>query len=292
MKVFISAAKNLNFTKAAEEMYVTQSSISKIIKSLEDECGTQLFYRTPTIKLTDSGKELYKQSINIMSQLERIPNEINSITKLKKGEINIGIPPIMGASFFPGIIGGFKAKYPNIKIKLMEVGSKLIVNKMEEGELDIGIVCSFPKEKNSYNMFQFIKSPLMVGINKGNSLSDMKSINFKDLKDEHFILFHQDFTLYDQIMTKCMENGFEPNVICNSSQRDFIIEMVAENLGITFLPKSISDKIERDNIRFIPIEGPQIYLNLLVIWKKDRYVSYASKEWLKFAASKIGIDLK
>lgn len=292
IKAFMSVANNLNFTKASEEMFMTQSSISKIIKALEEELETQLFYRNPKIELTDSGRELYKQSVNLISLMDNIPIEIQNLIKLKKGIINIGIPPIIGASFFPKIIGEFKALYPNIDIKLLEVGSKIIEEKLEKGELDIGIVCSYPKERNLYNMFQYIKSPLMVGININNPLSNRDIIRYNELKDENFILFQQDFSLYDFIIAKCIENNFQPKIICNSSQRDFIIEMVASELGITFLPEITCFKINRPDIKFIPLEEPQINLNLLVIWKANRYLSYASREWLNYAASKIDLKLE
>lgn len=291
IRTFISVANHLNFTKAAEEMFMTQSSISKIIKALEDELDTQLFYRNPQVMLTDSGQELYKQSINLLSIMDNIPIEINNLMKLKKGDLSIGIPPIIGSSFFPKIIGGFKSLYPGIEIKLFEVGSKVIEDKLDKGELDIGIVCSFPKDKNDYNMLHYIKSPLLVGVNGSHPLSKREIIYYKELRDENFILFKQDFSLYDYIIARCVENNFEPNIICNSTQRDFIIEMVVANLGITMLPKITCDTIHNPNIKFIPLEDPQINLNLLVIWKRNRYLSYASKKWLEYAASEKGLEL-
>jgi DNA-binding transcriptional LysR family regulator len=291
IRAFISVANHLSFTKASEEMFMTQSSISKIIKALEDELETQLFYRNPKIQLTDSGQELYKQSVNLISLMDNIPIEIHNLIKLKKGVINIGIPPIIGASFFPRIIGEFKSIYPNIEIKLLEVGSKIIEEKLEKGDLDIGIVCSFPKDKSNFDMFQYIKSPLMLGVNIDNPLAGKDRIFYKELRDENFILFQQDFSLYDFIIGRCVENNFEPNIICNSSQRDFIIEMVATNLGVTFLPEITTSTIKRSDIKFIPLEDPPINLNLMILWKSDRYLSYASKKWLEFAASKKGIEL-
>lgn len=283
IRTFISVANHLNFTKASEEMYMTQSSISKIIKSLEEELDTQLFHRNPKVELTDSGKELYAQAINLITLLENIPLEIQNLTSLNKGEIRIGIPPIIGSSFFPKVIGEFKSLYPNIDIKLVEEGSKGIEEKLEKGDIEIGIICSYPKNREFYNMFKYVKSPLMVGVNVNNPLADKSIIEFKELKSENFILFREDFSLYDLIISRCIENDFQPNVICNSSQRDFIVEMVAHGLGITFLPEITCSSINRQNIKFIPLEDPQIYLNLLVVWGKDRYLSYASREWLKFA---------
>ncbi len=291
VRAFIAVANNSNFTKAAEEMFMTQSSISKIVKSLEDDLGVQLFYRNPSIELTDSGKEFYKQAIHILSLIDALPNEIQSITELKKGQIKIGIPPIIGASFFPQIIGEFKAIYPNIDIVLIEVGSKKIEEKLEKAELDIGIICSYPKNIEDYNTIEYVNSPLMLGLSSDNPLSKKDLIKYKDLKNESFILFQEDFSLYDFIIKRCLQNSFEPNVTCNSSQRDFIIEMVAAKLGVTFLPEIICSQINRDRVCFKPLEDPKIFLNLLMVWRKNRYLSFASREFLKFSASKIGIDL-
>ena len=291
IRAFIAVANNSNFTKAAEEMFMTQSSISKIIKSLEEELATQLFYRSPNIELTDSGKELYTQSIHIISLIDSIPAEIESVVELKKGEIKIGIPPIIGASFFPKIIGEFKSTYPNIDIILIEVGSKRIEEMLEKAELDIGIVCSYPKNSAEYNMVEYVNSPLMLGLNINNPLAKKDMIEYKDLKNENFILFQEDFSLYDFIIKRCLQNNFHPNVTCNSSQRDFIVEMVASELGVTFLPEIICSKITRPEICFKALEDPKIFLNLLMVWRKNRYLSYASRKFLKFAAAQIGIKL-
>ena len=70
------------------------------------------------------------------------------------------------------------------------IDKRVIEEKVEKGELDIGIVCSFPKEKYSYNMFQYVKSPLMVGVNIHNPLSKKEKINYSELRNENFILFH------------------------------------------------------------------------------------------------------
>lgn len=292
IKVFSTVAKHLNFTKAAEELFITQSSVSKIIRSLEDELGMVLFHRSPKIQLTDIGKELYRKSDLLISLIESIPNDIQEVAELNRGFIRIGIPPITGSAFFPQIIGKFKKLYPNIEIRLIEEGSKVIEDLLDKRELDLGVVCSLPKDANAYHMMHYLKSPLLAGINVNNPLSRKKVITFEELKGEPLILMQENFSLYDLIIHRCHEKGIIPNIVCHSSQRDFIIEMVAADIGITFLPENISQKTNRPEIVFVPIEDPQIYLNLLVIWKKNTYLSFASKKWLEYAASKIDYPIE
>lgn len=292
LETFVIVAKQLSFTKASEEMYITQSSVSKIIKSLEDELSAQLFYRTPNIQLTDVGRELYKHSVNVLSMINSIPLEIGNLSKVRKGSVRIGIPPIIGSSFFPQVIGSFKSQYPGIDIKLTEVGSKGIIEHMETGDLDVGVICSYPSNSDEYNIFPLVKSQLMVGISSDDPLASRDYLSFSDLKDHGFVLFKEDFSLYDSIIEGCTQNGFSPNIICNSSQKDFILEMVASKIGITCLPHVTCSHVKNDNLRFIPLEDPRIYLNLLIAWKKNRYLSYASREWLRFTSNALDLKLK
>lgn len=292
LETFVIVAKQLSFTKASEEMYITQSSVSKIIKSLEDELSAQLFYRTPNIQLTDVGRELYKHSVNVLSMINSIPLEIGNLSKVRKGSVRIGIPPIIGSSFFPQVIGSFKSQYPGIDIKLTEVGSKGIIEHMETGDLDVGVICSYPSNSDEYNIFPLVKSQLMVGISSDDPLASRDYLSFSELKDHGFVLFKEDFSLYDSIIEGCTQNGFSPNIICNSSQKDFILEMVASKIGITCLPHVTCSHVKNDNLRFIPLEDPRIYLNLLIAWKKNRYLSYASREWLRFTSNALDLKLK
>ncbi len=285
IKTFIVVANSLNFTKAAEELFMTQSSVSKIIKALEDELESVLFHRSPKIELTDVGREFLDKSIEIISLVESIPEEISQYQRNPRGNIHIGIPPIIGASFFPKLIGDFKRSFPEINIRLVEEGSKSIIELLKESSLDIGVVCSYPEEELGFSTMEFVKSPLMLVVNQSNPLANKDEISFLELKNQEFVIFQEDFSLYDQIVAGCLKHGYHPNIICNSSQRDFILEMVKANLGITLLPQIITQSIVDHNLRIIPVKDPNIYLNLLMVWSNVRYKSTATKEWLKYVKS-------
>lgn len=285
MKAFVAAARNLNFSRAAEELFMTQPSISKAVKALEEELGALLFERTPAMRLTDIGQEMYNRCVQIIGLTDSIPDEISRIGDTPSGEIKIGIPPIIGASFFPRIIGEFRREYPSIKLKLYESGSKSIIKQMDEGKLDVGIVCSYPDKREEYQIREFINSPLMVVSNIENPLSFRKILTFEDLRDENFILFQEDFSLYDIIISRCSDCGYHPNLVCNSSQRDFILEMTKADLGITLLPNIITKTIKDDSLKVTPMKEPGIFLNLLMLWKSNSYQSRSMNEWIKFVGS-------
>ncbi len=292
LKTFISVADHLNFTKAAEELFMTQSSVSKLIRSLEDELGAQLFYRNPKTELTEIGEAIYKQGFNVLALLDNIPLEVENYQGLSKGKLKIGIPPLTGSSFFPKIIAEYNTMYPNIELSLFESGSKQIEQRLEEGKLDIGIMVTDPSRDHIYNFMEFVRSPLMVLVNENSKLANEIMIKFNDLRDEKFVLFQEDFKLYDDIIERCKESSFEPYILCKSSQKEFITEMVASSLGVGFLPEVICKETNKKNVKYIPLEEPSIYLELSIAWRKDRYLTHASREWIKFAAEKLGVSIE
>lgn len=292
IETFVTVAECLNFTKAADKLYMTQSSISKIIKSLEDELDTQLFYRSPRIELTDVGEAIYKQCIQIIDLTNNISLEVENFYGLNKGEINIGIPPLTGSYFFPKIIGEFNSKYPNVELKLFEGGSRQIESKLEDGSLDIGVMMTSLAKDSIFESFKFVKSPLLVVVNKENDLSKKDFIKFEELKNKKLILFQEDFKLNDNIIERCLLSSFEPSIICKSSQKEFIAEMVATDVCVGFLPEVTCMELNRNDLSYIPLEEPTIYLNLSISWKKDRYLSYASREWIKFVAENFDVKIK
>ena len=105
-------------------------------------------------------------------------------------------------------------------------------------------------------------------------------IPFDALASENFIIYPKDFTLHDRIIEECARNGFFPTIACESSQKDLMVELVAAKLGITILPKKICAKLSHDQLIAIPFKNENIFLELGMIWKKNKYLSNAVREFI------------
>ena len=209
-----------------------------------------------------------------------LTTELNDVVNLKKGEVRIGIPPIIGAAFFSKIIGQFIETYPGIQVTLTEVGSKKIKDGVEEGALDLGLICNLPIQKGSFETIKLLKDPLMLICHRGHHLTKKPSITFKDIENEPLIQYRNDFSLHDSIMEECGRHNFYPNVVCESSQKDFMIEMVEAKLGVALLPSKICATIHNDKIVAIPIQDHPVNLELGMIWKKNKYLPFAVREFI------------
>lgn len=152
------------------------------------------------------------------------------------------------------------------------------------------MVCSLPAAQDDFAMITFIEDPLMLIVNPEHHLAKKEYVDFADLADEAFVLYREDFSLHDRIIERCIQNGFQPKVLCESSQRDFMTEAVAANLGIALLPKKICDELDPARIKAIAIREP-LHLQLAVIWKKDKYLSFAAREWLNFTSLLLKVEL-
>ncbi|WP_062234641.1 LysR family transcriptional regulator [Fictibacillus sp. FJAT-27399] len=283
LEYFSEVAKQLSFTKAASVLHVSQPSISKAIKNLEEELGVHLFDRTKNLELTDAGKAVLYNAQKVLETFYNLTSELNDVMDLKKGEIKIGIPPIIGAAFFSKLVSQYIEFYPLIKITLNEVGSKKIKNEVEDGSLDIGLICNLPINKGNLEIIKVITDPLMLIVNRENPLAKQKIIDLSNLENEPFILYRQDFTLYDRILEECTKKGFSPNVVCQSSQMDFMIEMVDSKLGVALLPSKIAKAINNPNITALKVSNSNINLELGMVWKKNKYLSTALREFISLS---------
>lgn len=279
LQYFYEVAKQKSFTKAAEVLHISQPSLSKMVKSLEDEIGIKLIDRSgKRIQLTDAGEIVFQQAEAVLSSLNDLSNSLYDLMNLKRGTIKFGIPPIIGTLFFPRIMKSFRDSYPLIHIQMIEFGAKKMERIVEQGEVDIGVVL-LPVDETKFESIPFAKEKLQVVIPKKHSFSDRQFISLTELKDESFIMFHEDFSMHEMIYNECLRVGFKPNIAYTSSQWDFIGEMVAANLGIALFPQSICQKLNHDHVSIINL-NITIPWELGLIIKKDRYISIATKAFL------------
>ncbi len=285
----ISEIVNHNsFTKAAEALHVTQPTISKMIKSLEQEMNIEIFARAgKQVKLTDAGETIFKHAGPILQLFDLLVTEINDLIHLNKGSIRLGIPPMVGSSFFPFIIKRFQERYPGIALQMEEDGALKIEERLAEGALDVGVML-LPIDREEFDWFPIVEDRLNVLLHPAHRLASRKQIELAELKGEQFILFNSDFALHDRILQECRNMGFKPHVAYKSTQWDFIGEMVGAGLGVAMLPDTICRSLNPDKVRAVPLMRPVIPWHLAMAWRREGYLSVAAREWIQFTRQAFG----
>ncbi|MFC5404053.1 LysR family transcriptional regulator [Cohnella soli] len=280
---FLEIAKHASFTKASENLHVSQPNLSKAVKSLEQELGASLIVRTTRkAQLTEAGELLRTHAQIVTASLANLHSAFADLNEMRSGSIKLGIPPLIGARLFPDLIAKFQERFPLITVSFVEHGSKVLEQSILEGNLELAVVM-LPVDENEFNVEPIVNGKITLGLHPNHPLAHRSVISLRDLREEKFILFGSTFKVNSSVREVCIREGFEPNIIYESSHWDFIFEMVAANLGITLLPEIIFDRIEPERITVKRELLPAIPWNIAIIWRKDGYLSHASRGFIEFA---------
>lgn len=286
LQYFMEVAELGSFTRAAEKWYITQPALSRMIKALEDDAGSPLFIRSRRdLTMTEAGAVLYKHAEVIEKQFHQLETELGNLRTLKKGNIRIGLPTVVNSFFFSRLMSTFHKEYPEVTFQLEEAGSKRIEDGVVQDKLDFGVVV-LPAKHDNLDYFTFVNEHLNAVVPAAHMWSNRREISLRAFKNETFILFNQDFTLRNLVLRACDDAGFQPHVISETSQLDFIEEMVASHLGITLLPESTCNELT-ENVRSLRVVDPLIDWNLAIIWKSDGFLPQLNKEFIRFAKERL-----
>ncbi|MGG0657495.1 LysR family transcriptional regulator [Rummeliibacillus pycnus] len=285
LRYFVEVAKQKSFTKASNILFVSQPSISKIIKGFEAELKVTLLDRSEKkVELTDVGKVVYEQALEALRLVDGIASSVNELVDMKKGNVKLGLMPTVGVLLFPTLIGGFKKQYPQIDVQMVEYNAKLLEHHVENSDIDFGVTV-LPVSSH-FETVPLLSEELVVIVNSNHQLVGKDFVRLEELKNESFILFTEDFILHDRVKHACIQAGFNPKVAYTSSLWDLVGEMVASKLGISLVPKSMVHRFNNPLIHAITISKPLIDWELALIYKKDKYLSYTAREFIYYIQTK------
>ncbi len=282
LKIFVETVNSQSFSLAAVRLFMTQPTLSKIIKSLEEELGTALFKkgeagRKREVVLTYTGELIYQHALNILSEHEKIYNTIEQVKLLKKGKLTLGLPPL-GSVLFSSLIALFHKQHPDIQLSFLEVGSNSIEEAIADKRIDVGILLG--NFRPTFASIPVVDSAMCLLSIKDSQWRNRKTVNLIELKEESFLLFSDTFTLNSMIIKAANTVGFEPKVVCKSSQWDFIAKMVESNMGIALLPQIYCQQLDQEKFNTAVLENPGLNWTLSMAWNTTIAMSPATRAWL------------
>lgn len=279
LKYFIEVARHKSFTKAALALHVTQPTLSKMVKNLEDEMDVVLFDRSARqITLTDAGEVVYEQANKIVNSLDDLSASLYDVMHLKKGKIRIGLPPVISTLFFPTIIAEFQLAYPDVTVEIAEYGARKVEQKVLEGAVDLGFVM-LPVDAEKFDVEPFVEQEIKLLVHESHPLANREVVDLIDFKDDPFLLLSKEFTLNSKTIDFCLSEGFSPRIAYESSQWDFIVGMVEKNLGVTLMPTLICDRVKDGPFKTLSLSHTFPW-RLGIIMAKNRYVPYISRSFI------------
>lgn len=279
IRYFITVAKCLNFTKAADQLYISQSSLSRQISSMESELNLQLFQRTQRyVKLTPAGKVLYNGLARIHSDYASAVSEAKTVQYGMSGSVNVGIlDGTIIEDFFPPAIHYFNVHYPNVEISLRNYSFNGLVEGLYDGSLDLAVTLYFDIEERSNLMHQIIeKTTDHIAVPVSHPLADEENVTLADFEDDVFIIIaHEDSGLSGKlILDACKKQGFVPQVRYSPSIQTSML-WVQAGIGVTMLD-SRNQLSKNPDVRFLNID-PVSDPSLSLVWSQDNQNPYRVK---------------
>jgi DNA-binding transcriptional LysR family regulator len=289
LRYFLEIIRQNSFSKAAQTIHISQPTLSKVIRTMEEELNMPLFERsTRRVRLTDAGELLARHARRVIQAMEDLEAAFDDLAQLRAGTLRLGLPPVIGVSFFASAIAEYKRRYPQIRVELIEEGGKDIEKAVMDGNVDVGVVV-MPVSDGKLGTMPLLKRRLKLVLSVRHPLKGRTEVELKQLRNERFILFRKGFSLHDRVREACVREGFEPIVVAESSQWDLIGEMVAAGLGVSFLPETICEQLNREKLWIVPHVHPAIPWNLALIWNKDRYFTRAAREWVEIVGKSLDL---
>lgn len=289
LQYFVEVARQRSFTKAAHTLHVSQPSISKMLKALEEELGVVLLDRTERkMELTDVGELVYDHATKVLQLMNSLSSSIGEIRNLERGRVKMGMMPTVGSFLLPNVIALFKKEYPGIDIEMKEYSAKLLEIHVEQGNIDVGLTV-LPADTEKFEVVPLLAEDLVAIVHREHWLAGREAVSLAELRDEAFILFTEEYAIHDVVKQACLSCGFEPRVAYMSSLWDFVGELVATRLGISLVPGSIVRRLNNSELRTVNLSAPVIDWQYAFIFRKDHYLSHAARAFISFAQQHLSL---
>lgn len=278
LEYFCVVCRYHSITRAAEELYVTQPTISVAIRELEKELKLRLFHHEKNrISLTQEGEAFFKRAEAVLKETQAMVSEFSSLGE-KEIPLRIGIPPLISTIFFPSLYDRFQDQ-TGLPVQLLEYGSVKACSLVQEEKLDLALV-----NMDFYNIDQFNSHVLMEDsyvycVGRNHRYAGEKEVSFDMLRDEKIILFNTDSVQNETVGSRYTAMGIAPNVLVYTSQLYTILNFVRSGSCGAFLYSSLAVN-PRDFVQ-LPI-CPEITSKFGIIWKKGVFIPERTMKFIDF----------
>jgi LysR family hydrogen peroxide-inducible transcriptional activator len=257
----LAVAEHQNFTKAAETCFVTQPTLSMQIQKLEDQLNVKIFDRTKKpIQLTEIGKKIVTQAKKIVNEAGRIKDIVDQQKGFVGGEFRLGIIPTIMPTLLPMFLKTFIKRYPKVKLKIEELTTEELIQRIKDGHLDAAIATT-PLENESINERPLFYEPFVGYVPKGHRLKDKKKIAVSDLEIDDMLLLEDGHCFRDGVINLCktFKQHDEDKFQLESGSIEMLVKLSNEGLGMTLLPYLHTldlKETEKSNLRYFNDPSP------------------------------------
>lgn len=260
LRYFLEIAKCGKISLAAQNLYISQPSLSQQMTKLEQELGIALFIRkSKSISLTDAGKEFALQAQRIVNEFDLLSDQMQRHGHLNEGTLEIGMLWIAGYIGLFDLVARFQESYPNIRCRFKMDGSTDLLKLLDSCSIYGAFVIAEEEHLNQNGMYLYYKileDTYVAVVSKRHPLAKEDVIRFSDLSRHSFIMPSHSTTLYNQINSIFEKKGLSPNILCETSHTDLVLQLAEAGLGVGICSHSVAQNHSSEELVTIPLERP------------------------------------
>jgi DNA-binding transcriptional LysR family regulator len=288
LRYFVAVVDQQSFSRAAEQLHVTQPTVSKMVQQLEQSLELTLLERVgKRFTLTDAGKVVLQRGRALLAMHEEMGVELQDLQQLRRGDLRLGVTQQAHAPLAP-LLAAYHQRHPQIELKLFEGGSQGIEADLRSGVLEMGTLLDYPSNQHvwqEFDSFPLVRSPVYLLAPRDSAWRGRKRVALRELADCSFIFYGEGFALNEIVGDACLRAGFTPRITSRSGQWEFMASLVRLGVGITLLPKVFCDTLEAGQFTVVRLEQPALDWNLMLAWRRGGHLSFAARAWLELVRS-------
>lgn len=275
LRYFLEIAREENMTKAAERLHVSQPSLSRQMKALEEELGQKLFYRgSYSIHLTDEGMLLRKRAEDLLEMADKIEAEFRSLDQMTGGDIYIGCAESHLVKYLAQAVHHLYESHPLIRYHIVSGDTIQVAEKLDKGLFDFAFIVE-PPDLSHYNYLEITGSDLWGAVMRtDHPLADKASIEIDDLIP--YPIFSSEQAVNSDFPRWCGEKADKLNLLASFNLSNNAAVFAREGLGLALTFHKLVDTSEESNLVFRPL-SPKLETKMYVIWKKYQVFTPAAE---------------
>ena len=284
MECFRSVCEHLHFTRAAEQLGISQPTLSYQIKLLEDEIGVPLFNRIgKKITMTAGGEILYKYCVQIFGALSGIRNEISELRQMERGQLSIAV--LIGEinELVSGLLGDFHRRYPNLSIKLL--GEEDVVQPILREDADFGVTI-ISKDDGRFERIPLYEEDFYFVARGDHPMSGDAAFDFRQIREESLIMFPTTHRCRQMLDSVSSGMGFKLQPKIETTTISSLLKLVQSGAGVTILSKTLLDLYAPQQLTAIPVANPSLKREVGILYLKDKYLEPAAREFIELIKRK------
>lgn len=257
MRYVLAAAEKKSFSAAAKALFLSQPSLSQQILHLEKELGVPLFVRhSKSVTLTEAGEQFVSSARRILNEVDQLSENMKKYSVLEAGTLRVGMLWIAGYLRLPRVITDYHRLFPGIRYQLHVEGSNTLLAMLDSRQINAAFVIGSDtlSAREEYDCHKLMDDYYVAVMSREHPLAGKPLLPISDLDGKDILMPAKESAFRSDIEQVFSDHRIAPNVICETSQSDIVMQLASQNLAVGFSSRSIAEKLLTPECCIVPLE--------------------------------------